>query len=144
MPLNSSQQRSIVCGFLDIHRRMGEIEALMKQDHAESPFSEYADDLTLPERRTVEEHFAKLRATMLHCMQDAAIPPDVPRTSLRWKIQCTLTFLHIAVLEMSPERLRAYGPVDPAAENQIKQIQQDLNRLIQGIGAALRQSVAGQ
>src|SRR5262249_28994076 len=137
MPLNDSQQRSIVCGFLDIHRRMAEIEALLKQDDSESPFSEYVNDLTPDERKAVDNDFANLRDAMAASMQEAAIPPDVPRTSLRWKIQCTLTFLHIAVLEMSPERLQAYGHVDAVAESQVKNIQQKLNRLIQGIGSLL-------
>jgi Dynamin family len=47
MPLfNDAQTRAILCGFLDIHRRMVELEALLTPGTKPTPFSGYVNDLS--------------------------------------------------------------------------------------------------
>jgi hypothetical protein len=138
IPLNPSQQQSILLGFLDLHRRMAELEAAIAQCGNSSLFSQYVGDLSATEMKVVQDHFARLRTTMLSCLQEIGIPLDVRRTSLRWTLQVAITFLNIAVAEMSPERLRGYGALDGAAAKAVIKIQQELHGLIDALKMSLK------
>jgi GTP-binding protein EngB required for normal cell division len=139
--LNPSQKQSVLFGFLDVHRRMAELEAMIAQAGISSPFSQFVGDLSPTEIKVVLDYFARVRTTMLACLQEADIPLDVRRTSTRWSLQVGTTFLHIAVAEMAPERLRGYGPLDSADAKTIIKIQQDLYRLFDRLSAYLRQGL---
>jgi GTP-binding protein EngB required for normal cell division len=139
--LNPSQKQSILSGFLDVHRRMAELDAAITQSGISSPFSQHVGDLSPTEVKVVRDYFARIRTTMLSCLEEAGIPLEVRRTSLRWTLQVSMTFLHIAVAEMGPERLRGYGPLNAAAAEAVIKIQQDLYRLIDRLGAYLRQGL---
>lgn len=76
---------------------------------------------------------------MLTCLEEAGIPLEVRRTSLRWALQCGTTFLNIAVAEMSPDRLCGYGPLDACGRERVLKIQQELTRLIDRVAVYLRQ-----
>src|SRR5579883_1102225 len=139
--LNPSQKQSVLFGFLDVHRRMAELEAMIAQAGISSPFSQFVGDLSPTEIKVVLDYFARVRTTMLACLQEADIPLDVRRTSTRWSLQVGTTYLHIAVAEMAPERLRGYGPLDSADAKTIIKIQQDLYRLFDRLSAYLRQGL---
>jgi hypothetical protein len=123
--LNESQKRALLFGVLALHRRMADLEAILVQALEPSPFSAYANDLSPTEARGVRDYFGRLRATMLACLQEAGIPPEVRRRSARWALQTGVTFLHIGVAEMGPEKLRGYGPVGEAGRAQALKAQQD-------------------
>src|SRR5207245_2514755 len=102
-----------------------------------SPFAQYVTDLSPTESKVVQDYFARIRTTMLACLQETGIPLEVRRTSVRWALQVDLSFLHIAVAEMAPERLRGYGPLDAAGREAVIKMQQDLNRLMDRVSAYL-------
>lgn len=139
--LNPSQKQSILFGVLDIHRRMVELETAITQSGIASTFSQRVPDLSPTEMKVVQDYFARIRTTMLSCLQEAGIPFEVRRTSLRWTLQVGMTFLHVAVAEMSPERLRGYGQLDPTGAQAVTKIQADLYRLIDRLDAYLRQGL---
>ncbi len=139
--LNEAQQRSILLGFLGLHRRMADMEALLAQGSSPSPFSQYVNDLSPTEAQVVRDYFARLRATMLACLREAGIPLEVHATSTRWALQVNVNFLHIAVAEMGPEQLRGYGVVTEAGRAQALKVQQELTRLIDRISTYLRQGL---
>jgi GTP-binding protein EngB required for normal cell division len=139
--MNESQKRSVLFSFLDIHRRLADMEAMLAQSLTTSPFSQYVNDLSPTERRVVQDYFNRLRSTMRGCLQEADIPLEVHRTSLRWSLQCGMIFLNIAVAEISPDRLRGYGPLDADGKVQALKIQQELTRLIDRIANYLRQGL---
>ncbi len=139
--LNESQKRSLLFGCLDIHRRLADMEAMLVQSAISSPFSQYGNDLSPTEGRVVQDSFARIRTTMHSCLEEAGIPLEVRRTSLRWALQCGMTFLHIAVADMGPERLRGYGPLDAAGQAATLKIQQDLTRLIDRVGTYVYQGL---
>jgi GTP-binding protein EngB required for normal cell division len=139
--LNPSQTQSVLFSFLDVHRRMAELEAMLAQSAIASPFSQYVSDLSPTESKVIQDYFARIRSTMLACLQEAGIPLEVRRTSVRWALQVGMSFLHIAIAEMTPERLRGYGPLDPAGSEAVIKIQQDLYRLMDRVGAYVRQGL---
>jgi hypothetical protein len=137
--MNDSQKRCVLFGFLDIHRRMAQMEAALAQGLTPSAFSQHVSDLSPTERQVVQDYFARVRSTMLACLEEAGIPLETRPTSLRWALQCGMVFLDIAVAEMSPDRLSGYGPLDAVGRAQAAKIQQELTALFAGVATCLRQ-----
>ena len=141
--LNESQRRAVLFGFLDLHRRMAEMEAQIAPSGDPSPFSRHINDLSPAEAETVRGAFARLRSRMLAWLQEAGVPVDMRRVSLRWALRAGMNFLHVGVAEMGPAQLRGYGPVDETAAAAVVRLQRDLNRLLDDAGASLRQDHGG-
>jgi len=139
--LNPLHKRAVVFGFLDLHRRMAEMEAYLAQSDSSSPFSQHVNDLSPTERKVVQDYFARMRGTMLARLREHGVPLETQPTSLRWVLQTGLTFLHIAVAELGPGALRGYGTLDEAARRELVQIQQELDRLVDRVGAYLTERV---
>jgi GTP-binding protein EngB required for normal cell division len=139
--INESHRQTILLSFLHVHRRMAGLEGVIAQSRIASPFSQYANDLSPTESKVIEDYFARVRSTMLACLREAAIPLDVRATSARWTLQVGMSFLNASVAEVSPERLRGYGPLDDAGRDTVLKMQQDLYRLFDRVSAYLRQGL---
>jgi GTP-binding protein EngB required for normal cell division len=139
--LNPLQQRSVLLGCLDIHRRLAEMEAILGHSQTPTPFSLYTNDLSPTERKVVQDYFARLRATMLVCLQEAGIPLDVRCTSARWALQCGISFVDVAVSDMGPRQLAGYGTLTPEGEALARKIQQELRRPLDRVRAYLQQGL---
>ncbi len=126
-------------GFLDIENRLKQMEAMLAQGTRSSVLSEYVSDLSPTEGKVVEDYFARIRSTVLTCLEKHDIPVEVRRVSLRWALQCGVDFLDIAVAEMGPEHLRGYGDLDDAGRQEVLNIQQELTRLTERVSAYLRE-----
>jgi hypothetical protein len=141
--LNNSQKRAILFSFLDIHKRMAEVEVLLARDADASPFAQCLPDLSPAESAEVRNNFARLRQAMVENLAALGIPLDVRRTSLRWTLQCTMVFIGNAISDLNADRLRGYGAVDPAARERVGQTQQELQRLVEQIAASAAPAVDG-
>jgi GTP-binding protein EngB required for normal cell division len=142
MPIfNEAQTRAILCGFLDIHRRMAELEALLTPGATPTPFSEYVNDLSPTEAKVIKDYFARIRTAMLEHLRESEIPLDVRKTSLRWAIDIGIAFVDINVAELGPKKLRGYGALKEAACAQDTKFQQDLKRLVDQAAAYVRQGL---
>jgi GTP-binding protein EngB required for normal cell division len=139
--LNPLHKQALVSGFLDLHRRMAEMEAYLAQSDSSSPFNQHVNDLSPTERKVVQDYFARMRGTMLARLREHGLPLQTQRTSLRWVLQTGLTFLHIAIAELGPGALRGYGTLDEAARRELVQIQQELDRIVDRVGAYLAEKV---
>jgi GTP-binding protein EngB required for normal cell division len=137
--LNDLHKRALVAGFLDLHRRMADMESALTRSADSSPFGEHIHDLSPTEIKVVQDYFARLRGTMSACLREHGIDLQVQRTSLRWVLQTGIVFLHIGVEELAPERLRGYGALDESARQEVVKIQGELRRLIERVDAYLRQ-----
>ena len=84
MALNESQQGSVLSCLRDVHRRLADMEAMLAQ--SASPFADIVNDLSPTEARVVRDYFARIRTTMLACLQEAAISLEVRRSGLRWAL----------------------------------------------------------
>jgi GTP-binding protein EngB required for normal cell division len=139
--LNEAQNRTILSGFLDIHRRMADLEPLLQPGERPSVFSERVNDLSPTEARVIQDYFARIRTAMLGHLKDLEIPLDIRRTSVRWAIQIALNFISIAVAELGPSKLRGYGELSQEARAQVTKICEDLDRLVDQVMAYLRQGL---
>jgi hypothetical protein len=123
--LSDSHQRAIFFAFLDIHRRMAEVEAMMAR-HQTLPFDKYVNDLSPEEMERARDKFARLREVMQDCLRDSEISIESDTASVSWALQCCMSSIAIAISEINSARLKAYGPLDSLAEARIRQIQESL------------------
>lgn len=139
--LGEDLQRPIRFGFLDLHRRMAEMEALLIQSAAPTPFSQHVNDLAPTEVKVVQDYFARVRSTMLALLQELEMPLEVEKTSLRWALQVSMTALDLSLSEIEPKKLKGYGDVSPEAAAAAQKIQQELGRLFERLAAYLQQGL---
>jgi hypothetical protein len=133
--LSESHQRAVFFAFLDIHRRMAEVEAMMAR-HQTSRFDAHVNDLSPEEVQRAHESFARLREVMQDCLRDSQISMESKPTSVGWALQCCMSSIAIAVSEINPARLKAYGPLDSAAAVKIQEIHESLRRVLAEIKAS--------
>jgi hypothetical protein len=127
--LSNSHKRAIFFAFLDIHRHMAEVEAMMTRDQT-TRFDTHANDLSPDEVERAHDSFRRLRKVMQNCLQESQISIENKPASVSWALQCCMSSIGIAVSEISPARLRAYGPLDSAAEVRVLEIQESLRRVL--------------
>ncbi len=128
--LNPLHKNALLSTFLHIESRLNEMEPMLAQSKRPSPLDERIHDLSPTEAKVVEDYFARIRSTMVTCLEKHGIPIEVHRVGLRWALQTSLITLSVAVAEVSPDRLRGYGELDDAGRKEILSIQQELDRLL--------------
>lgn len=135
--LSPLHKNALLSTFLHIESRLKEMESLLPPGKRSSPLDQYLYDLSPSEAKVVEDYFARIRSTMVTCLEKHGIPIEVRRGSLRWSLQTGLNFLRVAVAEVSPDRLRGYGELDESGRQEVLSIQQEIDRLLDRVGAYL-------
>ena len=135
--LTPLHKRALLSTFLHIESRLDEIDPLLVPGRRSSPLSQYAYDLSPTEAKVVEDYFDRIRSTMVTCLEKHGIPVEAHRVSLRWALQTSISLLGVALDEMGPDRLRGYGELDEAGRREVVSIQQELDRLLDRVGAYL-------
>lgn len=135
--LTPLHKNALLSTFLHIESRLDEMEPLLAQSKRPSPLDQHVHDLSPTEAKVVEDYFARIRSTMVTCLEKHGIPVEVHRVGLRWALQTSMSFLSIAVAEVSPDRLRGYGEMDEAGRQEVLSIQQELDRLLDRVSAYL-------
>lgn len=137
--LTALHRRALLSNLLHIHTRLREMEGLLFQVGYPSRLDQYMPDLSPTEVKVVEDYFQRIRSAMEKYLEEYEVPIDTRRVSLRWALQTGLSFLSVAVAEMSPERLRGYGPLDQEGQAAVLAIQQELDRLLDRVRTYLRE-----
>jgi hypothetical protein len=135
--LKPLHKQALLSTFTYIESRLSQMEPLLAQDKRPSPLDQHIHDLSPAEAKAVEDYFARIRSTMASCLEKNGIPVEARRVSLRWSLQTAVSFLGVAVAEMGPDRLRGYGELDDAGSQEALSIQQELDRLLNGLVAYL-------
>jgi GTP-binding protein EngB required for normal cell division len=128
--LKPLHKQALLSTFLHIESRLKEMEAMLARGKRPSPLDQHVHDLSPTEVKVVEDYFARIRSTMVTCLEKHGIPIEVSHVSLRWSLQTAISFLSVAVAEVSPDRLRGYGELDDAGRKEVLNIQQELDRLL--------------
>ena len=137
MMLSPLHKNALLSTFLYIESRLDEMEPLLAQGKRPSPLDRHVGDLSPTEAKVVEDYFARIRSTMVTCLEKHGIPIEVDRVSLRWSLQTSIAYLSVTVAEVAPERLRGYGELDEAGRQEVLSIQQELDRLLDRMSAYL-------
>src|SRR5262249_28397584 len=108
--LNPNHKRAILHAFLDVDHLLPEMETARPRSRDDLPFGRYVNDLTSADLQVIHDEFVRIRAAMLARLNEADIPLDIRRTSLRWFLQGQLVFASVVLEETGPKQLKGYGP----------------------------------
>jgi hypothetical protein len=122
-----------------------DVEAALDTSRTDSVFPKYINDIAPIQRNIIEEYLVRFRAQLLRVLAGQAIELEEPRIKASYAVDISLTFVEIAIEELSPSRMRGYGPVSEAGAADLKNVIQDLQSIVQELhGYILQSSAPGQ
>ncbi|MCC7155753.1 MAG: dynamin family protein [Bryobacterales bacterium] len=132
-------------GFTESHRRallanaryadklVSDIEGILSASESKSPFPKYRPDVSLHQARLIRSQLARFRDHLGRVMSSVGIQHGGAQFGSLHSIRVTLTFVRIAVQEMTPEQLRGYGDLPEAAASDLRGLCRELEGLIDGL-----------
>jgi hypothetical protein len=134
--LNEAQRRHVVASFAHVDRLLQDIEHLAQPDA--SPFASERPDLSPDESRLLLSFVRLARGQLLAALDRLGLPRPVPTVSARWSIETALRFAEIALSELQPKTLAAYGALDAEAAADAEALAAELRRIMRRGVALLR------
>ncbi len=136
--LNPSQQRSIAACCVELHRRIADMEASLDPSTVTTAFSQYVNDLSPTEVEVLKGYFARLRSTMLACLEENQISLVSRHTSLRWALQCGCMYFDVVLGDLTPKRMAGYGKLDFSGKAVVEKFHDDMSQLVHLMSASLK------
>ena len=140
--LSDSQQRTLRNACKHMDGLLKDIEAALDPTRANSVFPKYINDIAPIQQKTIKEFLARFRAQLLCVLVGQTIELEEPRIKASHAVHISLTFIEIAIEELSPSRMRGYGPVSAAGAADLNNIMQDLQSIVQELHVYVLQSNA--
>jgi hypothetical protein len=121
-------QRHVRTTFHCIDKLLSEAEHTMADAGSPSPFRMHSDDTTPIQRKVTHDYIMRIREAMGRVMEELDTPPSEPHSGAVWAAAINLMFCSISVNELTPERMRAYGPLSSEAAQTLDGIRAELVR----------------
>lgn len=103
-------------------------------DSSDSPFAREASDLSVEERKAIQDLVAQLRSRMTSVLIALGILSARKDMSARWSIESALRVADVSFSDLGGRRLEGYGELDPGTANLVAKPSVELRRITeQGI-----------
>ncbi|MGZ3332370.1 MAG: hypothetical protein ACXU9O_13885 [Gemmatimonadaceae bacterium] len=130
--LNANQIRHVLSVMSQVDSVLANIERLA--DSSDSPFAREARDLSVVERRAIQDLVARLRSGMAEVLAALGIPSARKDMSARWSIESALRVADVSFSDLGGRRLQGYGELDPVTADLVAKLSLELRRITeQGI-----------
>jgi GTP-binding protein EngB required for normal cell division len=129
-PFSEHHQRHVRTTFQYIDKLLSEAEHTMVDAGSPSPFRRHSDDTTPIQRKVTHDYILRIREAMRRVMEELNIPPPEQHSGAVWAAAINLMYCSISLNELTPERMRAYGPLSPEAADRLDGIRAELDGLI--------------
>lgn len=141
--LNEHQRRKlrVTCDHVD--KLLQEVEDVLNASRSHSAFPKYVEDFAPPEQETIEDYIARIRIQLLLVLAGQAIELEKPRVMASHAIHSALTFVEVAIEELSPDRMRGYGPVSDAGAADLNGVIRELLGLVRELHGYIMRSASG-
>jgi hypothetical protein len=103
----------------------------------------HSDDTTPIQRKVTHDYIMRIREAMRRVMEELEIPPSEPHSGAVWAAAINLMFCSISLNELTPERMRAYGPLSSEAAQRLDGIRAELDGLIAKLRSFLGKGAGG-
>jgi hypothetical protein len=108
-----------------------------------SPFRRHSDDTTPIQRKVTHDYILRIREAMRRVMEELNIAPPEPHSGAVWAAAINLMYGSISLNELTPERMRAYGPLSAEAADRLDAIRAELDGLVAKLRNYLGKGAAG-
>jgi GTP-binding protein EngB required for normal cell division len=136
-------QRHVRTTFQYIDKLLLEAEHTMTDGGSPSPFRRHSDDTTPIQRKVAHDYILRIREAMRHVMEELGIAPPEPHSGAVWAAAINLMYCSISLNELTPERMRAYGPLSAYAADRLDRIRAELDGLMGKLRAFLGKGAGG-
>jgi GTP-binding protein EngB required for normal cell division len=136
-------QRHVRTTFQYIDKLLSEAEHTMADAGSASPFRRHSDDTTPIQRKVTHDYILRIREEMRRVMEELSIPPPEPHSGAVWAAAINLMYCSISLNELTPERMRAYGPLSPEAADRLDRIRAELDGLVAKLRTYLGKGAGG-
>src|SRR6266700_1083707 len=136
-------QRHVRTTFQYIDKLLSEAEHTMADAGSPSPFRLHSDDTTPIQRKVTHDYIMRIREAMGRVMAELKIPPSEPHSGAVWAAAINLMFCSISLNELTPERMRAYGPLAAEAADRLDGIRAELDGLVAKLRTYLGKGAGG-
>jgi GTP-binding protein EngB required for normal cell division len=136
-------QRHVCTTFRYIDKLLSEAEHTMTDAGSPSPFQRHSDDTTPIQRKVTHDYIVRVREAMRRVMEDLSIPPPEPHSGAVWAAAINLMYCSISLNELTPERMRAYGPLSSEAADKLDRIRAELDGLVAKLRTYLGRGAGG-
>jgi GTP-binding protein EngB required for normal cell division len=128
--LNEYQARRLRVTCQHIDTLLADIEYILGEPESGTAFPRYVPDIPPAQRRTIEDHVARIRAQLLRVLDGQGIARESPPFPASRSIHTALISIDIAVEELKPHHMRGLGDVPPAAATELNGIVGELHGLV--------------
>jgi hypothetical protein len=135
--MNESQQRHLLITFHHVDSLLSEAERILAPSHSPSLSQEYTQDSTAVQRRVTHDYALRVRKTMRRILEELNIPPKPPVSGALWAARNHLAFASLAIVEIGPKHMKAYGELSEADKQTLNRITAELNKLLDGLDQRL-------
>jgi GTP-binding protein EngB required for normal cell division len=136
-------QRHVRTTFQYIDKLLSEAEHTMADAGSPSPFRMHSDDTTPIQRKVTHDYILRIRQAMRRVMEELNVPPSEPHSGAVWAAAINLMFCSISLNELTPERMRAYGPLSPEGADRLDGIRAELDGLVAKLRTYLGKGAGG-
>lgn len=126
--LNSAHARAIRATFKHVSNLLQQAERVGRGELG--PFDVHRPDVSPEEAHRLAELVGRIHERMLGALEQLDLAGPEPEASARWSIRTSLLFSDIALSELSPDALKAYGALGEAAGASVTRIARDLRNLV--------------
>src|SRR6266542_598448 len=136
-------QRHVRTTFQYIDKLLSEAEHTMIDAGSASPFRRHSDDTTPIQRKVTHDYIVRIREAMQRVMEELHVPPPEPHSGAVWAAAINLMYCSISLNELTPGRMRAYGPLSPEAADRLDGIRAELDGLVAKLRTYLGKGAGG-
>lgn len=131
--MNESQQRHLLMTFYHVDHLLSETEHIMTSVHSPSPFQEYTQDSTPTQREVTHDYILRVRENMRRILEELKISPKPPISGVLWAARNHLAFASLAIVELGPKHMKAYGDLSETDKQTLNRITEELNKQLGGL-----------
>jgi len=142
-PFSEHHQRHVRTTFQYIDKLLSEAENTMTDAGSASPFRRHSDDTTPIQRKVTHDYILGIREAMRRVMEELNILPPEQHSGAVWAAAINLMYCSISLNELTPERMRAYGPLSSEAADKLDGIRAELDGLVAKLRSYLGKGAGG-
>ncbi len=126
---NEAQINHLLASFRHVDGLLSSIERILECAQSQSPFPRYQLDVAPDMRSELEEQIRRLRALLVSILDRRQIPVPPPGIAASHAIATATDFIELAVDELRPKQMRAYGGLSEPAAAVLNGIVDELERM---------------
>lgn len=141
--LNDNHRNTLLSAFMYMDQLLSEGVAGLTPAEEGAIFSLLKPDATATQRKIISDQVARLRRSMRDALNACSIPVRPPTIGALWSLRNSLTFIDIALEDLSKSHLSGYGAVDENSAEGIMALQAQIRAVLADLQSYVASGTGG-